>query len=156
MHVQRVFLGAQLLGDAGERRRAIGEMADRSDAEIAAALSADTGYGDPGALDAQRAEHVGAAFRHDFLSASRYLAEVLDDPPTEKLETPLTIVVAADDPVTEGFEERFAAWQLVAEQVDVSVLTDGGHYFPRTRPTESAEVVLRDTGLVAPVPAGDG
>ena len=155
VQVQRVFLGAQLLGDAGDRRRAIGEVTDRSHAEIAAELSADTGYTDPGVLDAQRAEHVGAAFRHDFVSASRYLAEVLDDPPAEKLKTPMTVVVAADDPITEGFAEQFAAWQLVAGQVDVHVLNDGGHYFPRTRPTESANVVLRDTGLVPPSPAAN-
>ncbi len=155
VQVQRVFIGAQLLGDAGERRRAIGEVADRSDAEIAAELSADTGYTDPGTLDAQRAEHVGAAFRHDFVSASRYLAEVLDHPPAQKLNTPMTVVVAADDPITDGFAEQFAAWQLLAGQVGVDVLTDGGHYFPRTRPAESANVVLREAGLVSPSPAAD-
>ena len=152
VHVRRVFIGAQLLGDADARRRAIGEVTDRSDAEIAAGLRADTGYTDPGALEALRSEHVGAAFRHDFVSASRYLAGVLDDPPAEKLRTPMTVVVAADDPITEGFAEQSAAWQLVAGQVDVHVLTDGGHYFPRTRPAESANVVLRDTGLASSSP----
>ena len=153
VQVQRVFIGAQLLGEAGERRCAIDEVADRSNEEIAAGLSADTGYTDPGALDAQRAEHVGAAFRHDFVSASRYLAEELDDPPAEKLKTPVTVVVAADDPITEGFAEQFAAWQLLAGQVDLEVLRDGGHYFPRTRPAESANVVLRSTAPVSPSPA---
>ena len=92
-------------------------------------------------------------FRHDFVSASRYLAELLDDPPAEKVKTPMTVVVTDDDPVTDGFAERFAACQLVAEQVDVSVLTDGGHYFPRTRPVETADVVVRDAGVVPPAAA---
>jgi surfactin synthase thioesterase subunit len=156
MPVERVFIGAQLLGDPGERRRAIGELADRSDAEIGAGLSEDAGYTDPGALDAQLVEHVGAAFRHDIVSASGHLAEMLDDPPAEKLQTPMTVVVAVDDPSTEGFESESAAWELVAEQVDVSVLTEGGHYFPRTRPAESAEVVLSHTALVSPTPTASG
>ena len=58
--VQRVFLGAQLLGDAADRRAAIAELTGRSNAEIAARLSADGGYTELGELDAQRAEHVGA------------------------------------------------------------------------------------------------
>ena len=35
--VRRVFLGAQLLGDATDRRAAIAELTGRSNAEIAAA-----------------------------------------------------------------------------------------------------------------------
>ena len=78
-----MFLGAQLLGDAADRRAAIAELAGRSDAEIAAGLSADSGYTELGELDAQRAEHVGAAYRHDCVSAHRYFADVLDNPPGE-------------------------------------------------------------------------
>lgn len=148
--VQRMFLGAQLLGDSADRRRAIGEAANQSNLEIAAELSADTGYTDLDELDAQRAEHIGAAFRHDFVSANRYLAEVLDDPPAEKLKTPVTVVVAADDPITEDFSQHYADWQLLAERVDLYELTDGGHYFLRTRPAESAHAVLRSTGSFSP------
>ena len=42
-----------------DRRAAITELTGRSDAEIAAELSADSGYTELGELDAQRAEHVG-------------------------------------------------------------------------------------------------
>ena len=101
--VQRVFLGASLLGGAADRRAAITELNGRSNAEIATELSADSGYTELGALDAQRAEHVGAAYRHDCVSAHRYFAEVLDSPPAERLSAPVTVVVAADDPTTAGF-----------------------------------------------------
>src|SRR5664279_3465869 len=56
--VQRVFLAAQLLGDATNRRAAIAELTVRSNAEIAAGLSKDGGYTELGELDAQRAEHI--------------------------------------------------------------------------------------------------
>jgi amino acid adenylation domain-containing protein len=140
--VPRVFLGAQLLGAAADRRAAITELGDRSNAEIAAQLSADSGYTELGELDAERAEHVGAAYRHDYVSAHRYFAEVLDNPPPERLSAPVTVVVAADDPVTAAFQAGHREWELLAEHVELHELADGGHYFPRTRPAEAGQAVL--------------
>ncbi|WP_214366811.1 non-ribosomal peptide synthetase [Pseudonocardia sp. H11422] len=148
IEVHRVFLAAQLPGDAGRRRAAITELAGRTDAEIAAALSADSGYTELGELDAQRAEHVGAAYRHDCVSAHRYLADALDTPPGVKLSAPVTVVVAADDPSTAGFPRRHRDWRLLAEHVDLHELADGGHYFPRTRPAEAAQAVLHAAELL--------
>jgi len=96
-----------------------------------------------GELDAQRAEHVGAAYRHDCLCAHRYLADALDTPPAVKLSAPVTVVVAADDPSTAELPRQHRDWQLLAEHVDQHKLADGGHYFLRTRPTEAAQAVLR-------------
>ncbi|MFE7242134.1 amino acid adenylation domain-containing protein [Streptomyces sp. NPDC057580] len=147
--VQRVFLGAQLLGNAADGRAGITELTRRSDAEITGMLSADGGYPELGELDAQHAEHIGAAYRHDCLSAHRYFADALDSPPTLKLTAPVTVVVAADDPSTAEYSRRHRDWQLLAEQVDLHELTDGGHYFLRTRPTEAAQAVLRGAELFA-------
>ncbi|WP_329165339.1 amino acid adenylation domain-containing protein [Streptomyces sp. NBC_01717] len=147
--VQRVFLGAQLLGSAADRRATITELTGRSDAEIAAGLSADGGYTELGELDARHAEHIGAAYRHDCVSAHHYFADALDNPPALKLSAPVTVVVAADDPSAADYPRRYRDWQLLAEQVDLHELADGGHYFPRTRPTEAAEAVLRAADLFA-------
>jgi pimeloyl-ACP methyl ester carboxylesterase len=147
--VQRVFLAAQLLGDAGDRRAAVSELTAQSTAEIAAALSTDSGYPELGELDAQRAEHVGAAYRHDCVSAHRYFADALDSPAPVKLAAPVTVVVAADDPNTAQFLRRHRDWLLVAEHVDLHVLPEGGHYFLRTRPSEAAQTVLSASDLVA-------
>jgi amino acid adenylation domain-containing protein len=141
--VQRVFLAAQLLGDAPDRRAHIGEVTGQSNAQIAAELSADSGYSELGELDARRAEHVGAAYRHDCVSAHRYLVDALDAPPAVKLSVPVTVVVAADDPSVAGRPHRHRDWELLAEHVEVHELADGSHYFLRTHPTEAAEVVLR-------------
>ena len=146
--VVRVFLAAQLLGDAAERRAAIAELTERSNAEIAARLSSDTGYTELGELDAQRAEHVGAAYRHDCVSAHRYFADALDAPPAPKLTAPVTVVVAADDPATAAFPWRYRDWELLAERVDLHELADGGHYFLRTRPAEAALAVLRGSEVL--------
>ena len=147
--VQRVFLGAQLLGAAADRRAAVTELGEHSNAEISARLSADSGYTELGELDPERAEHVAAAYRHDYVTANRYFAEVLDGPPPERLSAPVTVVVAADDPTTVGFRARHRDWELLAEHVDLHELPDGGHYFPRTRPAEAGQAVLLSAGMLA-------
>jgi surfactin synthase thioesterase subunit len=146
--VVRVFLAAHLPGDAGDRRAAADELEGRGAAEIAAELSSDSGYTELGELDAQRAEHVGAAYRHDCVSAHRYFAGALGAPPA-KLSAPVTVVVAADDPATAGYESRHRDWERLAEHVDLHELADGGHYFLRTRPTEAAQAVWRASRQVA-------
>jgi surfactin synthase thioesterase subunit len=146
--VPRVFLGAQLLGAAADRRAAVTELGEQSNAEISARLSADNGYTELGELDAERAEHVGAAYRHDYVSANRYFAKVLDSPPPERLSAPVTVVVAADDPATAGFRARHRDWELLAEHVELHELAAGGHYFPRTRPAEAAQAVMQSAAAI--------
>ena len=145
VEVQRVFLGAQLPRDAAGRRASVTELTARSNAEIAAALSTDGGYTELAELDAQRAGQIGAAYRHDCVSAHHYLADALDGPPAVKLPAPVTVVVAADDPSTADFADRYRDWRFLADQVDLHELVDGGHYFLRTRPAEAAEAVLVHT-----------
>lgn len=144
--VTRVFLGAQLLDPASERRAAIGKLERQSNAEIAERLVQHTGYTEFGELDTQRAEHIGAAYRHDFFEANRYLADSLDHPPALKLSVPVTVVVARDDPTTQD-PDRYRDWELLAERVEVCELSGGGHYFLRTRPGEAATAILNAANL---------
>ncbi|ANP51472.1 amino acid adenylation domain-containing protein [Streptomyces griseochromogenes] len=146
--VPRVFLGAQLLGTVPDRRSAIGELTSLSNAEIAARLTADNGYTELAELNARHAEHIGAAYRHDCVSAHRYFCAVLENPAPVKLAAPVSVVVAADDPHTAGHAQHHRDWLLLTEHVDLHELTDGGHYFPRTRPAAAAQAVL---GVVAPL-----
>jgi pimeloyl-ACP methyl ester carboxylesterase len=144
-----VFVAAQLLGDPAERRTSITKLTRRSNADIVTDLSADSGYTELGELDAQRAEHVAAAYRHDCLSAYSYFADVLESPPVTKLSAPITVVVAADDPITSTFQRRHRDWELLAEHVELHEIPDGGHYFVRTKPTQAAQAVLGAAKLVA-------
>ncbi|GAB7064578.1 amino acid adenylation domain-containing protein [Streptomyces mexicanus] len=142
VEVVRVFLGAQLLGTAAERRQRAEELKRTDTAEIAARLAADSGHRELGELNAEHAERVAAAYRHDCVVAHRYFAALLDDPPAVKSAAALTVVVAADDPHTAGFRDRHQDWRLLADHVDLHELPAGGHYFPRTRPAEAAQAVL--------------
>ena len=156
VEVQRLFLCAQLLGDSTDRRASVSELTRWSNTEIAAGLRADGGYTELGQLDAHQSELVGAAYRHDCVSAHRYFADALDNPPAVRLAAPVTAVIATDDPSTAEFPARHHDWELLAEHVDLHELA-GGHYFLRTRPTEAARAVLRATELLVPEdrPRGD-
>ncbi|MFK0252490.1 amino acid adenylation domain-containing protein [Streptomyces sp. NPDC090445] len=141
---RRLFIGAQLLGSATERRSAAAELERQSDAVLAARIAAG-GAGDTPALGARQAERVAAAYRHDCVSAHHYFADLVQSPPADRLATPVTVVVAADDPYTDGAALRHRDWGLLARQVELYELTDGGHHFPRTRPLETAKAVLHAT-----------
>ncbi|MFE3636699.1 amino acid adenylation domain-containing protein [Streptomyces sp. NPDC059168] len=148
--VTRVFVGAQLLGTADERRAAAEELAGRSDEEIAARLTSDSGYTELAELNDRHAGHIGAAYRHDCLCAHRYFRDALQSPPAVRLAAPVTVVVAADDPHTAGHAERHQDWLLLADHVELHEIPDGGHYFPRTRPAEAARAVLTAVAPLAP------
>ncbi|MFG3044210.1 amino acid adenylation domain-containing protein [Streptomyces sp. NPDC048241] len=142
VEVARLFLGAQLIGTAAERHAAVEALSVRSDAEIAARLADEGGYVELAELTARHAERVGAAYRHDCLSAHRYFCDALENPPAVRLSAPVSVVVAADDPYTAGYTGAHRDWLLLAHRVDLHELPDGGHYFPRLRPTEAAKAVL--------------
>ena len=131
-----------------DRRAAVSELTGRTSADIAAGLVADSGFAGLGELDAERTEHLGAAYRHDCVSAHRYIADALDNPQSSGLSAPVTVVVAADDPYTVDFADRYGDWQIVAAHVDLHELSTGGHYFLRTRPAEAAQAVLGATELL--------
>jgi amino acid adenylation domain-containing protein len=137
--VERLFLGAHLPGDPAERRTAAEALAERDPREIATGLADQIGE----ELDAERAEHVGAAYRHDCVAAHHWFAEELDGSEPAELAAPVTVVLAADDPATAG---SFRDWRKLADQVDLHELADGGHHFLRTRPAEAAQAVWRATG----------
>ncbi|MHB6904518.1 non-ribosomal peptide synthetase [Streptomyces sp. DB-54] len=140
--VQRVFLGAQLLGDATERRAAADALTTRSDPELAEEPGADRDHPALGAPGSRHAAHAGAAYRHDCVAAHHYFADALDHPPAMKLTAPLTVVTADDDPSTADAAHLHRDWWLLAEHVDLHRLPAGGHSFPRTRPAEAAQTVL--------------
>ncbi|MEU6817964.1 amino acid adenylation domain-containing protein [Streptomyces sp. NPDC046860] len=142
VEVTRLFVGAQLLGTAAGRRAAAEELSARQNAEIAARLAAEGGYVELAELTARHAERVGAAYRHDCLGAHQYFRDALENPPPARLSAPVSVVVAADDPHTAGYADVHQDWLLLADRVDLLELPDGGHYFPRLRPTEAAKAVL--------------
>jgi amino acid adenylation domain-containing protein len=148
--IERVFVGSQLIGDPPSQRIGIAELLAGDNATILDRLGREGGSSDLAALDANRAERLAEAYRHDGLGACHYFLAALQRPPATRLSAPISVVVAADDPATAGFASRYREWRVLAEQVELYVLADGGHHFPRTRPAETAKAVLRAAQPAAP------
>jgi amino acid adenylation domain-containing protein len=148
VEVRAVFVAAQLLGTSAERRGALQRLGVRDDAEIAAELSALGAYTDLGQLDSARAQLVAAAYRHDVATAHERLADIAESGSPHRLRAPLTVVVAADDPITDGAADRHHEWEAVAEHVDLCEIAGGGHYFAQSRPAAAASVVRRAAALL--------
>ncbi|MEU9399905.1 amino acid adenylation domain-containing protein [Streptomyces sp. NPDC048242] len=151
IEVTRLFLAAQLPGTLAERHASIAELEGRDDTAVAARLASEGGYTELAELDAPHAGRVGAAYRHDCLSAHRYFCDALENPTRARLAAPVTVVVSADDPYTAGHADAHRDWRLLAERVDLHELPDGGHYFTRLRPDEAAKAVL--AAVASPTPS---
>lgn len=142
-----VFVGALLLDEPAALRRGIDEVSRLDNRQITGRLHEDSAYIELDLLQSERAELVGAAYRHDVRTANRYLMELRDGP---QLDVPIVAVAAADDPATEGFTQRYRGWQRLGE-VTPYLLGEGGHYFIRSRPAEIATLVA---ATCAAAPAG--
>ncbi|MFK0048620.1 amino acid adenylation domain-containing protein [Streptomyces sp. NPDC090741] len=140
--LRAVLIGGQLVGTPEDRRRFSAEIKTMAPLEIAARLSGDSGYTELSGTDTSRAALVGAAYRHDVLEANTFFADAVEHAPATLVAAPLTLVVAADDPATQGHEGGIEAWRRIARSVQVRELPDGGHHFFRTRPAQTAAVVL--------------
>ncbi len=93
------------------------------------------------ALKPERAEVVGRAYRHDVVSSDRHLARVREDGERYRLDAPVDVVVAADDPTTAGYAAAHGDWKTVSDRITLRELARGGHYFISARPAETADVV---------------
>lgn len=142
--VRRIFVAAQLLGTGASRREQLAELDRRTDRQLAMELAAEDDIS-LRELDAERAAHLGAAYRHDCRSAHEYFIAALSAPGS-RLTVPLTVIVADDDAVTSDYLTGYTAWHELAEDVELVTLADGGHHFPRTRPEETTQAVLRAVG----------
>lgn len=93
------------------------------------------------ALKPERAEVVGRAYRHDVVTSDRHLARIREDGERYRIDAPVEVVVAVDDPTTEGYAATHGDWKAVSDRITLRELARGGHYFISTRPAETADVV---------------
>ena len=144
-----VFIGALLLDPPRTLRGEVDEVSALTDREVTSRLHQDTAYIELDLLKSERAELVGRAFRHDVTSTNGYLIGAQQEP-VARLQTPVHVVLAADDPTTSGPDGRHRSWARIADTVEGYLLAEGGHYFIRSRPADVAALVA----AACPVPAG--
>ncbi|WP_405789787.1 amino acid adenylation domain-containing protein [Streptomyces sp. NBC_00029] len=145
--VERVFIGGRLLPGAQTLRAELAEVAAADRDVLLGRLRSDNAYVELDAFSPERAAAVDRAYRHDVITANRHLLGVLDDPRAHRIDAPVEVVVARDDRWTApAGPDAYRAWRTVSDRVTLHELEEGGHYFPGTRPAETADVVRRTTG----------
>ncbi|MDI5942602.1 alpha/beta fold hydrolase, partial [Micromonospora sp. DH15] len=137
----RLFLGGKLLRDAADIDASIAEVRALDEAGVVDWLVGQTGFTDLDGLDAGHTSALVAAFRHDALGSHTYLRDRLDPLADRPLTVPVTVVLAADDPLTAEAGDAPAAWRRIAADVTLAEIDGGGHYFCRTRAGEVADLV---------------
>jgi len=60
--------------------------------------------------------------------------------PWAKLRSPLTVIVATDDPLTEGHESHAGRWSEIATDYRIETLS-GGHFFINTAAESVANII---------------
>lgn len=139
--VERVFIGALLLGDAETLAAEMAQAATADNQSLLSRLRAGEVYAELDELGPERAEVVSRAYQHDVLTAGSHLRVVREDPEAYRLDVPVEVVVARDDAATAAFAEEYGDWKAVSDRITLHELDEGGHYFVRTRPAETAALV---------------
>ncbi|GAA0677353.1 amino acid adenylation domain-containing protein [Streptomyces malaysiensis subsp. malaysiensis] len=137
----RVFLGAMLLDPVTALEAETAEVTALSAAEITRRLLAESAYVELDRLKPERADLVGTAYRHDVCTTNAHLVALHGDPQAHRINAPVHVILAADDPSTERGPERYRDWKVIADQVELHELAEGGHYFTSTRPQETADII---------------
>ncbi|MGI8306012.1 amino acid adenylation domain-containing protein [Saccharopolyspora hattusasensis] len=137
-----VFLGAIRPATEDQLRAEDNRVTVLGDRELVTAMLEDSGYIEVDGLKPERARVVGAAYRHDVRSAGEFFRGALRSPLAHRVGTPVELVVAADDPHTSEAARHLPAWAGLTRRLSLRELAEGGHYFPGSRATEVAGVVL--------------
>ncbi|MGP3953682.1 non-ribosomal peptide synthetase [Streptomyces sp. 7N604] len=138
---ERVFIGALLLESVAALRSEMRDVEAVDNRGLLARLRDESAYVELDALKPERADVVGAAYRHDVLTANRHLIGVRENAARYRIGSAVEVVIARDDPTTAGFADRYSEWKHVSDTVELRELPHGGHYFTSTRPGETAALV---------------
>ncbi|GAB3274764.1 non-ribosomal peptide synthetase [Kineosporia babensis] len=138
--VRHLFIGAKLLYPASSARAGIAEARAMSDQDVVRWLGEETGLMAALTAGPQVGAYLARVFRHDSIAANSYLADVAEGHGPH-LETPLTLVLADDDPLTANGPD-VSAWAVTGSDPQVLTIPTGGHYFCESEPDAAAALVL--------------
>jgi amino acid adenylation domain-containing protein len=144
--VERVFVAALLVETADELHREMADVRRSDNVTLLDRLRADSAYVELDALQPERVDLVGSAYRHDVVTTDQHLLGMLAAPRRYRIAAPLDVVCAPDDETTPGYADRYGDWRLVADRVALHEVPDGGHYFAGSRPAAAADVVRAACG----------
>jgi surfactin synthase thioesterase subunit len=143
--LRAVCIGSKLLPTRSDMAESVEMISGWSDDDIIRYLVDETGYADLDGLDRERSAFAARVFRHAVLDGYRYFLAV-SERPEWTVKAPLWFVVAADDPGLAHYPGEYERWRLLADDLRLHLVDSGGHYFVRSNPAGTAELVERAAG----------
>ncbi|GLW98479.1 non-ribosomal peptide synthetase/MFS transporter [Microtetraspora sp. NBRC 16547] len=101
-------------------------LSDRAYRDVLRAMG-----GLPEDLEGTAVDTAVNALRHDARQAQAWFTRRLADPAHSRLRAPVLVVIGGADRATELYEERYREWTAFADQVELAVIPNAGHYFLR-------------------------
>lgn len=138
--IDGVIVGGKLLPDAARSRELADSLEEMGVVEISDWLATQTGYGELKELSEDQLSRLVQVFKHDACSANRYLAKLAEN--ICSIDIPFTLIIAKDDPLTSSFRDEYGGWNRLCASIELVELSEGGHYFCRTNPIETAKAVV--------------
>ncbi|GAA2390137.1 hypothetical protein GCM10010404_54200 [Nonomuraea africana] len=109
-------------------------LSDRAYRDVLRAMG-----GLPEDLEGAAVETAVKALRHDARQAQAWFTRRLADPARARLRAPVLVVIGGADRATELYEERYREWTAFADQVELAVIPNAGHYFLRHQADQLAD-----------------
>jgi surfactin synthase thioesterase subunit/MFS family permease len=111
-------------------------LSDRAYRDVLRAMG-----GLPDDLEGAAVDTAVNAIRHDARTAQDWFTRRLGDPSAGRLRAPVLVVVGGSDGATDLYEERYREWETFADDVELAVIPQAGHYFLRHQAPELAAVI---------------
>ncbi|MFL6137350.1 MAG: alpha/beta fold hydrolase, partial [Frankiaceae bacterium] len=140
--LRHVLVGSKLLPADQDMRESIEMIEGWADEDILGFLRSESGYTDLDGLPQQHNDLLTGVFRHDVLGGYRYFLDRTARA-DRRIAAPFTVVVAGDDPGLPHEPVHYRRWGELAADLRTHVIEGGGHYFVRTNPVGTAELICR-------------
>ncbi|WP_284209263.1 amino acid adenylation domain-containing protein, partial [Chitiniphilus shinanonensis] len=101
-------------------------------------------------LDAASLAAIARVTKHDAGETAAFFAR--DAAERVRLKAPIHVVIGDEDPLTPDYATRYLDWRVQADDVTLSVIAGGGHYFVTDQPQALARVLEQRYGALAPAP----
>jgi amino acid adenylation domain-containing protein len=142
VHVDQLIVSGKLLRPMAVLERQMDETQQMSDTEIMRWLKDVTGL----TLDTigqLEVEHrLATAYRNDAIGSNISLKALWQEKMPGTGSIPLLCLLAADDPLTQDWQDIVENWQQASPQLTVQLLDEGGHYFIKTQARQVVDILI--------------
>lgn len=146
--LRALVVGGMLLDENPEE--VVANVAGQSGQDIIAFLQQLGGFKD--VPDQASLDAIATMTQHDANQTAGFFArEALD---RQRLRAPIHVIVGSDDPLTADYERRYLDWHAYSDDVQLSVVEGGGHYFVTDLAAPLAQVLRAQYGQIVAQPRG--